>query len=48
MVFCGIPVLFDEIEFAMILGVEVTDVTMGLNEFFQTRFLCNEIRLHEE
>jgi hypothetical protein len=42
------PVHFNEVQLTMILGIKVTNVTMGLHKFFKSRLLVDKIRLAEE
>ena len=45
--FSSPPVLLDEIELAMIFGIEIAEVTASLDILLQGRFLGEEIRLVE-
>ena len=43
--FCCTPVLLDEIEFAIILWVEITEVATGLDEFLKLRLVTGKVTL---
>jgi hypothetical protein len=39
---------FDEVQFTMVLGIKVTNVTTRFHKFFKCRLLVDKIRLAEE
>ena len=43
--FCYAPVLLNEIEFAMILWVEIAEVAAGLDEFLKLRLVTGKVTL---
>jgi hypothetical protein len=42
------PVLFDEIQFTVVFGIEIDQTTTAFNELLQMRLLVSEIRLGKE
>jgi hypothetical protein len=45
---CCSPILFDKIELAMILGVEIAQMTARLNQLLKLGLLRHEVRLREK
>jgi hypothetical protein len=45
---CCTPVHLNEIEFAVVLGVEIANMTLVCDEFLKRRFLICKIRLTKE
>lgn len=43
--FCCAPVLLDEVEFAVILWVEIAEVAAGLDEFLKLRLVTGKVAL---
>jgi hypothetical protein len=48
MKFCCAPILFDEVQFTVILGIKIIQMPMGLDQLLKLRPLRDEIGLQKE